>query len=195
VRRVNPDARRSCTDGANVSDNLLENCSGNFFLHTTPNSAIMSPRLRMGFVNGSFPAGRRRKAAREEFDLTCGLRGRWPQPRLRDPGAPESNPFDEGKIVSLSMLARIKPNEHGVEATADDHQRKGNLRGGSNATAEVLIFVGLTSPLRSRAIPLPVSEDTREVYVGRDQANVPVPGEHVHGGVGNAGSHVLTLRQ
>lgn len=167
--------RDTHTPNVRTCQTISLNCSGNLFLHTKPNSAIMSPRLRMGFVNGSFPAGRRRKAAREEFDLTCGLRGRWPQPRLRDPGAPESNPFDKGKIVCLSMLARIKPNEHGVEATADDHQRKREPPQRQQCPCGGSHFCWLQFSLRSRAIPLPISEDAREVYVGRNQANVPVP--------------------
>ena len=47
-------------------------------------------------------AGRRRKAVHRRFGPMGGPWGRWSRPRSREPGTPESDPPDEGKIASLT---------------------------------------------------------------------------------------------
>ena len=60
-------------------------------------------RSRMGCRERSLTRGTPSEGSmRRNSTFVCGLGGRWPQLKLRDPGAPESNPFDKGKTADRS---------------------------------------------------------------------------------------------
>lgn len=83
-------------------------CQGTPLLRQIEKGCTMAMRSRDGIsANGAFPRDTVGRQQVESSTSICGLRGRWTQPRLRDLGAPESGPSDEGKTTGWTTSRQL----------------------------------------------------------------------------------------